>query len=48
MGFYSDREKLAGALISEEVAAYAAAGVVLGNVEVDLSVKLDQPPTFPS
>lgn len=48
VGFYSGRPELAQALISDEVAAYAAAGIVLGNVEFDLAVKLDQPPVPPS
>lgn len=47
VGLYSDREKLAGELIAATV-AHAAAGSVLGVVEFDLSVRLDQPARPPS
>lgn len=47
VGMYSSREALANGL-AEGVGAYAMAGLVLGTVEFDLSIKVDQPPIPPS
>lgn len=42
-GMYSDRPKLAAA-IAGSVMEYSAAGAILGAVDFDLAIKLDQPP----
>lgn len=42
VGMYSTREKIALA-IGECVGDYSAAGAVIGNVDLDLSIKVDAP-----
>jgi hypothetical protein len=46
VGMYSNKEALAQG-IADGVAAYAAAGQVLGTVEFDLNIKVNQPPVAP-
>ena len=47
VGLYSSTEELARG-IAAGVTAYAAAGQVLGTVEFNLGIKVDQPPVDPS